>query len=207
MERTTVVVGRRRPPVSKGQLIDELRDLAVHGTPPVAATLLPVHLRLVRELIRWYGTLAVARDAAGLADDRPPPASRHDVIAALRQLRDVGVDIGPERLHVLGEDALVAAAGQHWPDLHTARVAAGIIKTGRWQPPQGLPKRRRLAPDTAFAELRAVAERLGRTPARHEVPVELARSLVSLFGGWEKGITAAGLPLHRARVNRGRRDN
>jgi len=207
MERSSEVMGRRRPLVNKVQAVDELRDLAAQGTPPFAAALLPAHLRLVRELIRWCGTLAAAREAAGLPDGRPAPATRHEVIHALRQLREVGVDIGPERLHVLGEDALVAAAAQYWPDLHTARVAAGIIKTGRWQPPQGVPKRRRLAPETAFAELRAMADRLGRTPARHEVPVELSRSLVSMFGGWEKGITAAGLPLHKARVNRGRAGN
>jgi hypothetical protein len=194
--------GRRRPLATKAQIVDELRRLASDGTPPLAEALLPGEFRLVRAAVRKFGTLAAARAAADLDDDRKVPVSRADVIKALRKLRDAGIDIGPERLHLLGEDAVAEAALRHWPDLHQARVAAGIIKMRRWQPEQGLPKRRRLAPPVAFAELREHAERLGRTPARHEVSKELARSVVSMFGGWEKGLIAAGLEPNRGRAPR-----
>jgi len=200
MKTSPAAAGRRRTPVTRASIADDLRRLAAAGTPPLAETLLPSHYKLVRAAVRKFGTLAAARTSAGLADDREPTESRQDVIKALRRLRDAGVDIGPERLHLLGEDALAEAALRYWPDLHKARVAAGIIKMRRWQPEQGMPKRRRLAPEVAFAELRTHADRLGRTPARHEVSKELARSLVSMFGGWEKGLEAAGLaPHHRRR--------
>jgi hypothetical protein len=194
--------GRRRPLATKAQIIEELRRLASGGTPPLAEALLPEQYRVVRAAVRKFGTLAAARDAADLDDPRKPPVSKADVIRALRKLRDAGIDIGPERLHLLGEDDVAEAALRHWPDLHQARVAAGIIKMRRWQPEAGLPKRKRLAPPVAFAELREHAERLGRTPSRHEVSKDLSRSVVSMFGGWEKGLIAAGLVPHRGRAPR-----
>lgn len=202
MDRSPASPARRRPLVTKAHIVDELRALAAAGTPPLAEALLPDHYRLVRAAVRKFGTLTSARHAADLIDKRTPPTTRTDVIKALRRLRDAGIDIGPERLHLLGEDAVAAAALRHWDDLHAARVAAGIIKMRRWQPEQGMPKRRRVAPDVAFVELRGHADRLGRTPARHEVSKELARSVVSMFGGWEKGLIAAGLVPHRGRPPR-----
>jgi hypothetical protein len=202
MDRASATPVRRRPLATKAQIVDELRRLATSGTPPLAESLLPVEYKLVRAAVRKFGTLSAARHAANLADVRTVPTTKADVIRALRKLRDAGIDIGPERLHLLGEDAVAAAALRHWDDLHEARVAAGIIKMRRWQPEQGMPKRKRLAPAVAFAELREHAGRLGRTPARHEVSKELARSVVSMFGGWEKGLIAAGLVPHRGRPPR-----
>ena len=203
-DRSPTPTQRRRPLVTKAQIVEELRRLASSGTAPLAETLLPTHYRLVRVAVRKFGSLAAARHAADLDDERPAPTTRADVIRALRRLRDAGIDIGPERLHLLGEDTVAEAALRYWSDLHQARVAAGIIKMRRWQPEQGMPKRKRLAPEVAFAELRGHADRLGRTPARHEVSIELARSVVSMFGGWEKGLIAAGLVPHRGRPARAR---
>jgi hypothetical protein len=200
MDRSTASPGRRRTPATKPQIVEELRRLAASGTPPFAEKLLPVHYRLVRVAVRKFGTLTAARRAADLPDERLPPVTRIDVIRALRRLRDAGIDIGPERLHLLGEDVVAEAALRHWDDLHQARVAAGIIKMRRWQPEAGMPKRKRIAPEVAFAELRGHAERLGRTPSRNEVSVELAKSVVSMFGGWEKGLVAAGLVPQRGRT-------
>jgi hypothetical protein len=203
MERPALA--RRRAPATKAQLAEELRRLDAAGTPALAESLLPKHYKLVRAAVRKFGTLGAARVAAGLVDEREVPETRADVIRALRRLSDAGVDIGPERLRLVGEEALVEAALRHWPDLHKARVAAGIIKMRRWQPEQGAPKRKRLAPEVAFAELRAHAERLGRTPTRVEVSKDLSHSLVSMFGGWQKGLAAAGLePLRPKATGRSR---
>ncbi len=164
--------------------LERLRQLAEQGISPTITQLLPEHAALVDHLVAEFGTLASARDAAGLRGIRPPP-SRESTISAMRALRDLGVPMTPAGLRRVGEDYVVRAAYALFGSWNAARTAAGI----------DMPRREVEHVWTAAKVLDTLrsAARGSYDVTIKQLPYSARRAAVRLFGSITAALAAAGL--------------
>lgn len=151
---------------------------------PNVYELLPEHRALVDDLVKRYGSLGAARDAAGVARGRPAE-TRETVIASLRHLARLDVRLTPKVLRRLGEDSLIKGCYAFFGSVPAARDAAGLTAPTR-------STRAVLPKEEVLARLRHLAGPERKLLAR-DVRDTLGLDAIHHFGSKIAAIDAAGL--------------
>ncbi len=179
------------------------RDAVISALRHLAAALgrPPERLDLQREahwaVLRWFGSLARARDAAGLAaPDRNVKWSQQRVLAELRRVSRAGLVITRRNLAAAARHDLIGAIALHVGSLVRARRLARVPGP-TYQPHV----RQRWDEDRVVSEIRRL-RRGGQSLAMANAPSRLLKAATYYFGGWRAAIEAAGLDYDQVRLVR-----
>lgn len=154
-----------------------------------------------------FGTWPAALRAAGLSraqteiralqeDWEPLWREEHPCCCDLIRLSERWESLGypPKRTELPEEGMRLKIRFQSWSSvLNAARALDAWLDREKTPEPQNLPD---------FESLRAIAERLGRTPLKAEVPEELRVRLRCAVGSWNRVLKQAGLTPHNEEMAR-----
>ncbi len=181
--------------LDRDDLIRELRRLAVVlGRPPAK---LDLPRQTHRAVLRWFGSTATARDAAGLdPPDRNIKWSRERVLDEMRRLSRGGMIITRRNLAAAGRQDLIGAIALHVGTLVRARRLARV-PAPTYQPHE----RQRWNDERVVSEIRSL-RRAGESVAMTKAPSRLVKAATYYFGSWRSAIEAADLDYDAVRLVR-----
>lgn len=178
------------------ELVRLLRRIASKLDRPLSARDVP--LGLWRALLREFGSVAAAREAANLPG---PPSnyrwSEDGVLDEIRRLARNGVRIVQQDLKDAGREDVVGAIVMYFGSITRARRLARVPD----------PPRRAWVPER-WDEERVGAmilerHRAGEPLASSKVPGRFIAAGIRYFGSWPAAIEAAGLDYNDVRLRRG----
>src|SRR5262249_39288771 len=141
-----------------------------------------------KALLHHFGSLARAREAAGLPAPEPPRVwNAEKVIAELRRLHEQGVRITAPALKQRGHGPIVPAVFRQLGGCERARVSAGI-------PPPARHRAMRVGwtPKTIKAEIVRLHQ-AGKPLAMALAPPSLVSAGSKTFGSWREAVEIAGI--------------
>jgi hypothetical protein len=179
-------------------MLDQLRAIARGLRRPIARR--DLSWSLSEALRLHFGSLAAARDAAGVAGPRPTSKwTRDAIIRAIRAEHRKGTRITAAGLVKAGRSDLAGALRREFATIEQARRAARVAVT---------PHKSIHAPfvkvwDEATV-IAAIEDRVvdGHSLAFSRIPNRLARAAARYFGSWRAAIEAAGMDYEEVRLHK-----
>ncbi len=185
----------KRDRIDQDDVIRELRTLATKLDRPVVRLDLPRPLHWA--VLRWFGSITKARDAAELAGpERNTRWDRDRVLSEMRRLSRAGMIITRRNLQSASRHDLIGAISAHVGTLVRARRLARVPG-----PTYQDRKRQKWDEDRVIQEIRN-CKRGGESLASSKAPSALVRAAIYYFESWRSAIEASGLDYDKVRLIR-----